>query len=147
MLLDGRAGVTLWYDYLSGDDAATPETEVFHTLFATNHKFYGVADIFLDLPAHTGGAGLQDMAVKLSWRPTDAIGIGADLHSFRTAKQGSLSGSHFGEEIDLTVSHRYSDYLSATAGFSYVFQDDPLAEVGRLSENLKWFYLMLSASF
>ena len=146
-LLDGRAGVTLWYDYLSGDDAASAETGVFQTLFATNHKFYGLADVFLDLPAHTSGSGLQDMAVKLSWRLTDAIGLGADVHSFRAAKRRALSGSHFGEEIDLTVSHRYSNYLTATGGFSYLFQDDPLAEVGRLSEDLRWFYLMLSASF
>jgi len=145
--LDGRAGVSLWWDYLSGDDTSTAETEVFQTLFATNHKFYGLADVFLDLPSHTAGAGLQDLAVKLSWRPTDAIQIGADLHSFRAAKQGALSGNHFGEEIDLTVSHRYSDYLTATGGFSYVFQDVALADAGRLSEDLKWFYLMLSASF
>ena len=146
-LLDGRASVTLWYDYLSGDDAASAATEVFQTLFATNHKFYGLADVFLDLPAHTAGSGLQDMAVKLSWRPTDAIGLGADVHSFRAAKQRALSGSHFGEEIDLTVSHCYSSYLTATGGFSYVFQDDPLLEVGRLQGDLRWFYLMLSASF
>ena len=87
------------------------------------------------------------MAVKLSWQLAEAVGFRADLHSFRAARQGALSGSHFGDEVDLSLSRRYSEYLTATAGFSYLLQDDPLAEVGRLSEDLKWFYLMLDASF
>ena len=145
--LERRVGVTLWYDYVSGDDASTAETEAFHTLFATNHKFYGLADLFLDLPVHTAGAGLQDMALKLSWQPRDDFSLAADLHSFRAAERGTLSGSHFGDEIDLTASHRYSEHLTAVTGFSYVLQDDPLAEIGRLSEDLKWLYVMLSAAF
>ncbi len=144
---DGKAGVTLWYDYLSGDDAATADTEVFNTLFATNHKFYGFADVFLNIPLNTGGAGLQDMAVKLNWKPEAAIRFAADLHSFSAAEQGTLSDSHFANELDLTLSHRYTEHLSATVGFSYVDQDAALAEVGRLSENMTWFYVMLDAIF
>lgn len=143
----GDATLTLWYDYLSGDDPSTPEVEVFKTLFGTNHKFYGLADLFLNIPAHTGGAGLQDMALKLMWRPSSTVGFGADLHRFSAAEQGTLSGSHFGDELDLTLTHRYSQRFGATAGFSYVVQDDPFGEVGRLSEDLTWFYIMLNATF
>jgi Alginate export len=146
-LADGKAGITLWYDYLSGDDAATVDTEVFNTLFATNHKFYGFADVFLNIPKNTGGAGLQDMAVKFNWKPRPAIRFAADLHSFSAAEQGTLSDSHFANELDLTLSHRYTEHLSATVGFSYVDQDAALAEVGRLSENMTWFYVMLDAVF
>jgi hypothetical protein len=144
---DGRAGVTLWYDYLSGDDEATPETEAFHALFGTNHKFYGLADLFLNIPVHTGGAGLQDLALKVAWSPADRLDLGADLHTFRTAQQGPLSTNHFGEELDLTLTHRYSGNLTAVAGLSYVFQADALADVGRLSEDMTWFYIMLNARF
>lgn len=138
---------TLWYDYLSGDDPDTPEVEVFNTLFATNHKFYGFADLFLNIPAHTAGAGLQDLALKLQWRPTTTVTTGLDVHSFRAAEQGSLTGTHFGEEFDLTIGHRYSQNLAATVGVSLVLQDDPLAEVGRLDEDLTWFFIMLNATF
>jgi len=146
-LLDERVGVTLWYDYVSGDDPSTPEIEVFHTLYATNHRFYGLADLFLDVPAHTGGSGLQDMAVKLAWRPRDDVSVGAEAHAFRAAERRALSGSRLAEEIDLTLRYRYSQYLTATTGFSYVLQQPPLAEIGRLSEDLSWFYVMLSAAF
>ena len=146
-LLPERLDATLWYDYLSGDDPATPAVEVFHTLYATGHKFYGFADLFLDIPAHTAGAGLQDMALKLALRATDRVRFAADLHSFRAAEQGTLSGSHFGDELDLSVTRRHSEHLTATVGFSYILQDDAWAEIGRLDEDMKWLYVMLSAAF
>lgn len=57
--------MTLWYDHLSGDDDPSDGTvRVFDTLFATNHKFYGLADYFLNIPVQTVGRGLQDLALK-----------------------------------------------------------------------------------
>ena len=145
---EGKAGVTAWYDYLSGDDDPTDdEVGVFSTLYATNHKFYGFADVFLDIPVHTGGAGLQDMAVKFSWTPTDRVRLGADLHSFSAAEQGLLSTSHFANELDLTLTHRYTPNLTMVTGLSFVMQDDALEEIGRLSEDMTWFYVMLNAVF
>lgn len=146
-LADGMADVTLWYDYLSGDDPATPEVEVFNTLYATNHKFYGSADVFTNIPLHTGGAGLQDIAAKLAFRPTDNVTAGVDLHMFRTTQQGTLTGSHLADEIDLSLSHRYSSNLGVTAGFSYVAQKAALGEIGRLGEDQTWFYVMFDAIF
>ena len=143
----GPLSATLWYDYLSGDDPNTPEVEVFNTFFGTNHKFYGLADLFLNIPAHTGGAGLQDFALKLLWAPTSSVSVGGDVHRLSASEQGTLSGSHFGDELDLTIRHRYSDRFSAALGFSYVIQDEPLAEIGRLGEDLSWVYVMLNASF
>lgn len=144
---DGDATATLWYDYVSGDDPATPEVEVFNTLYATNHKFYGLADVFTNIPAHTGGAGLQDIALKLGFQAREDLTIGVDVHTFLAARDDGLSGSHFADELDLTLTHRYTENLGVTAGFSYVVQDDPLAEVGRLGDDLKWFYVMFDAIF
>lgn len=143
----GRFSATLWYDYLSGDDPSTPEVEVFNTLYATNHKFYGLADLFLSIPAHTAGAGLQDLALKLAYRPLDTMTTGLDVHTFRAAEEGILTESHFGEELDLTITHRHSDHLSASFGLSHVLQADGLAEAGRLGEDMTWLYLMLNATF
>lgn len=146
-LADGRIGLTLWYDYLSADDPSTPEVEVFNTLFATNHKFYGFADLFLNIPENTGGAGLQDAAVKLLLRATDRTNAGLDLHSFWAGGGAGLTSSHYGEEIDLTLNHRYSANLLVTGGMSYVMQRDGLSEIGRLDENLTTFYVMVNATF
>lgn len=145
---DNKGRITLWYDYLSGDD--TPgdgKARVFDTMFATNHKFYGFADLFLNIPAHTAGLGLQDFAVKGSLRARDDVTLALDLHSFRLAKRGGTTTAHLGEEIDFTVTHRYSSNLGITGGLSVVFQGAGLADIGRLTENMTWGYLMLNATF
>lgn len=144
----GRGGLTLWYDYLSGDgDPSHGEVRVFETLFATNHKFYGYADLFTDIPAHTGGRGLQDAAVKLSWKLRDDAVLNLDLHAFRVAQRGALKSGRLGEEVDLTATWRYAPGVTLLWGFSYVVQGDALAELGRLSRDLSYAYLMLTASF
>jgi Alginate export len=143
-----KGRITLWYDYLSGDD--TPgdgKARVFDTMFATNHKFYGFADLFLNIPVQTAGLGLQDFAVKGSLQARDDVKLGLDLHSFRLAKRGGTTTAHLGEEIDLTVTHQYSSNLGITGGLSVVIQADGFADIGRLTQNLTWGYLMLNATF
>ncbi len=144
----GRARLTLWYDYLSGDDdPGDGETGVFNTLYATNHKFYGFSDLFLDIPVHTGGRGLRDAAVKLAVTPRDGVRIGADLHSFRVAASGGGVDPRLGEELDLTLAWDYAPGVTLQGGVSYVLQGDGLADLERLGEDMVFSYLMLSAVF
>lgn len=145
----GRASVVLWYDYLSGDDDATDgKSKVFDTLFATNHKFYGFADVFLNIPVHTGGLGLQDLALKASFSPAKPVKLSAHLHAFRAAKKDPASDSRrMGEEIDLTVSYTYSANVSFVGGYSYVMANDVLKSIGRLSDDLSFGYVMTNVQF
>jgi len=143
----GQGSATLWFDYLSGDDNPSDgKTKVFDTLFATNHKFYGFADLFLNIPAHTAGRGLRDMAIKLSW-PLGPIALKADIHSFALAEKGGLDSAHLGEEIDLILNHKYSNDVSLTAGLSHVLADDAFAAIGRLSDDATWAFFMVDAHF
>ena len=147
-VVSDKATITVWYDYLSGDDDPTDNTvKVFNTLFATNHKFYGFADLFLNIPLHTGGLGLQDLALKGAFRPREDVNVGIDFHEFLFAKQGTMTSRRIGEEIDFTVSHRYSANLTVQAGYSFIVQGEGFRDLGRLSENGQWGYLMLNASF
>ena len=145
----GTGGLlTLWYDLLSGDaDPNDGETKVFDTMFATNHKFYGFADLFTDIPVHTGGQGLQDLAVKGSYRVSPQVSLELDLHTFSLVEQRSLASSHLGEEIDATVQYRYSGNLTFQGGVSWLLQDDAWGDIGRLSEDMTWAYLMLNVVF
>lgn len=145
---EGRARATLWYDYLSGDETpATGDVGAFRTLYATNHKFYGYADLFLDVPAQTGGRGLQDPAVKLSFEPVEAWSAGADFHAFRLARAGGGIDGRLGEELDLTLTHRYAEGVTLQAGFSQVWGGPGLRDLGRLTGDLQFAYVMLSAVF
>jgi hypothetical protein len=144
----GKISLTGWYDYLSGDDDPTDgKSNVFNTLFATNHKFYGIADLFLNIPVHTGGLGLQDFAIKGSFTPIAPVLIGLDVHHFRTAKQGSLTSSRYGEEIDLVGRYVYNQYFTVSGGLAYVVQGPAWSELGRLGENMIWTYVMLDMKF
>lgn len=147
-IADGKATVTVWADVLSGDDDPVDgETKVFDTLFATNHKFYGFADLFLNIPVHTAGRGLRDLALKGTLSPAKGWKLSADLHSFAVMADAGMSEARLGEELDLTASYRYSANATWVAGLSYVNAGDGLAEIGRLDDNLLWAYVMTDVRF
>ena len=129
------------------DDPDTPEVEVFHTFFATNHKYYGFADLFLNIPVHTGGLGLQDLAAKTSQRLTDASTLAVDVHTFRTAQEGTLGSRNLANELDVTFNYRHTDNLALTAGWSQVFMGDALLELGRFEDDVTFVYVMLNGVF
>jgi hypothetical protein len=146
--LTDKATLTLWGDLLSGDNDPTDgDIKVFNTLFATNHKFYGFADLFLNVPAHTNGQGLMELAIKLSLKPKKGVSLGVDLHSFRLAEKRALTSSRLGEEVDVTLGYKYSKQASIVVGGSYVFQKDALGAIGRLGEDMKWAYVMTNVAF
>ncbi|MFW6090143.1 MAG: alginate export family protein, partial [Gemmatimonadota bacterium] len=145
---DERASLRLWYDRLSGDDDPTDATiGAFHTLYATNHKFYGYADLFVDVPAHTGGRGLQDIALRTTYRPADRLDVGLDTHLFRLEAPTDEVPARLAEELDLTARYRYDANFTVTAGVSYVVGGPALARLGRPDGNQAFGYLMLDATF
>jgi hypothetical protein len=144
----GKGNITLWYDYLSGDDDTTDrDVKVFDTLFATNHKFYGFADLFLNIPVHTGGLGLQDAAVKVAFPLAEGAKLAIDGHVFLLAKKGAASSKRLGQEVDATLSYKYSGQVTFVGGFSYVIAKKALADIGRLNDDMKFSYLMMNVAF
>ena len=155
-LLSGEVGidvidgvtVSAMYDRLSGDDdPLDDEVRVFDTLFATNHKFYGYADLFLNIPAHTGGRGLQDMALKSAWRPIQPLTLTLDLHRFDAAADDGMDDGHFADEADLVASWRFSPTLGLSAGLFWVDPAAGLGEIGRPTDELLVTYLAVDATF
>jgi hypothetical protein len=145
---NGTGTVTIWFDHLSGDDdPADGQTKVFDTLFATNHKFYGLADLFLNIPAHTGGLGLQDLALKGSYRVRDCLSLAVDLHTFRLATRGSLASRHLADEIDVGATYSYMPGVTFTAGWSLVLDGSALNELGRLTHDMTYGYVSLNTVF
>ena len=142
-------GATLWYDYLSGDDDPTDgEIRAFDTLFATNHKFYGYMDLFLNIPVQTAGRGLQDLAVKTSYDLGEGRSLGADLHTFHLAAADGLDTGHIGEELDLTYRWGYAPGVTLTAGVSYFVAADAWSTVlGNPDENQVWGFAMVDVVF
>ena len=123
------------------------DVKSFQTVAGTNHKFYGLADLFLNIPVHTGGLGLQDFALKGMIRANEDFRVGVDLHAFRVAKQGGLTTSELGQEVDVTGWYRFSSNVMFQGGVSFIAQGEGMAELGRLSEDLWWSYLQMAVTF
>ncbi len=103
-----------WFEWLSGDeDAADGTVRTFDTLYATNHKFYGLMDFFLNLPVDTRGLGLWDAGGRVQISPTRRTLLLLDLHHFELAAEDPRYGtSTIGNELDLLVSYKVNRYLS-----------------------------------
>jgi hypothetical protein len=136
---------TVGIDYLSGDDDQSDDTyKVFDTLYATNHKFYGYMDYFLNIPTHTLGLGLSDIHAKVAVQAHKDVSVRLAFHTFMSnadfvATDGSTSTS-FGNEVDLTVVYKYTDRLSFTGGAS-VFAPGEIFKATRGEDLGTWAYV------
>ena len=132
---------------IGDDDPAGGKQKVFDTLFATNHAFYGHADVFTNLPVHTGGRGLQDLAARLSISPMRGLILSVDGHAFFAARKSGSDSRRFGEELDFAVSLPIRRSAKLKAGLSYFYAADALADVGRLRHDIRFGYLLADVSF
>lgn len=109
-------------DYLSGDDDFSDgEYNVFNTLYATNHKFYGHMDYFINIPNHTYSLGLVDVYGKFSIVPWKRLKFGGDVHLFNAAAENEMvfgDIKEFGFELDVYGSYKYSENVSFQGGMS-----------------------------
>ncbi|MFN7954210.1 MAG: alginate export family protein [bacterium] len=132
----GPVMATLGYEYLSGDDDSKDRSRnAFDTLLATNHKFYGEMDYFLNNAADTASLGLQDLVAKLRYKLASTTSLAADLHHFQTAVEDETPGiapdkrrfgghQDLGEELDVWVLHTYTANLDFRAGYSFFVPGD-----------------------
>jgi len=133
--------ITLWYDSLSGvddDDASSGDFGAFDTMYDTGHKFYGFQDFYLNRAgSSTGYYGLEDYALKFKGSPKPGWTVKADWHHFRTqtdlsgddantviasdATLGATTGADadLGQELDLTLVHKYDSNTKIALGYSH----------------------------
>ncbi|OGU34523.1 MAG: hypothetical protein A2068_04500 [Ignavibacteria bacterium GWB2_35_6b] len=138
-------------DYLSGDDNFTDDDyKVFNTLYATNHKYYGYMDFFVNLPPNTYEAGLTDIHAKFAFLPFEKVTAGLNLHIFNSSADYTLlngnTAKSFGTEADFTIGYQSSENLNVTGGFSF-FSPGEIFEETRGSDTSTWMYLMTTFSF
>jgi len=118
----------LGVDYLSGTDALDGKNHkfrTFHTLYATNHKFYGLMDYFLDLPAQTRNGGLTDVYAKASLKFSEAVSFAVDGHYFLLSNNVIVPPNpavaidkKLGAELDAVLDYKFLPDLNIKAGLS-----------------------------
>ncbi len=162
----------------SDSDAAAGEYGTFNTLFDTGHKFYGYMDLFLPATGSASARlGLQDLAIKAKIQPMDKWTVKADYHWFYTAEgaagnpvvsagDGSLGGSpgantagagfassgidgsDLGQELDITVVHKYNANTKIVLGYSSFFQSSLFHDINNNGgDGADWGYVMFDVTF
>jgi len=133
------------YDYLSGNDGSA-DYKAFNTLYATNHKFYGSMDYFINIPAATGGLGLKDFMVKFQHKFHPQVTCKADFHLFRYAREDSFGQKALGKELDLSLLYNCRKLVKNTIGLS-IFIPDEVFERTRGDRTAYWMYYMMTVDF
>jgi hypothetical protein len=111
-------------DYLSGDDdTADTETKAFNTLYATNHKFYGYMDYFLNIPSQLDQAGLVDAFLRGTLTTSANTNVRLDLHRFLTAQKRNGERA-LGTELDLVGRWRIEQPATLELGVGIFVPED-----------------------
>jgi Alginate export len=141
-------GISAWYEMLSGDDDLTDdEVGAFDTLFATNHKFYGHMDIFLNIPVHTAGLGLHDAGGRLQITPWKPFTLAADFHYFQLDQKDAADETLLGTEVDLMANLAANKNVKLSAGYSMFTPDKAMENISGGDEAEAFAYGMMDFAF
>lgn len=152
------------YDFGSGDsDPDDGKNETLELLFGTNHRLYGVMDLFglrnMHIPRVNGSIKpLPDMTITLEW-----LGFWlAETADFLYPESGagrSQNGygrnpgfsSQVGNEVDLIMNWRVVSWANLQAGYGHFFVGEYIRQTaaagGRDAEDADWIYLQGTLSF
>ena len=166
--------ITLWFDSLSGtddSDAAGDDMGTFNTQSDTGHKFYGFMDQFTNARnLGTAYYGLNDYAVKTKWKISPKNTFKMDFHHFETqtsmddGDSDTLRDNHtgvasmdstLGEELDLTLVHKYDANTKIVLGWSRYFTSVTHSILNgsggtagsNSTEDQDWMYVMVDTKF
>jgi hypothetical protein len=160
----GSPRLGLGYDFGSGDSNPTDgKNETVELLFGTNHRLYGLMDIFglrnLHIPRIGGSLKpVKDLTMSLEWLgfwladtadfPFPEIGAGRNQNGY--GRNPGFS-SYVGNELDLLVNWRVAAWGQLQAGYAHFFVGDYIrqsaAAGGRNTEDANWAYVQATLSF
>ncbi|HCV26170.1 MAG TPA: hypothetical protein DGN59_22190, partial [Candidatus Latescibacteria bacterium] len=81
------------------------DREAFDMMYPAWHTFFGLMDLFRDMPEDTGNGGLLDFRVQGEMSASESVRVGLHVHHFTLAK-GVEKG--LGQEADAIVTYRYN---------------------------------------
>jgi hypothetical protein len=136
----------VWYEHLSGDDDLADTTvRAFDTLYATNHKFYGLMDLFLNIPVDASGLGLVDAGGRASLDPARWLALALDYHHFEQARRHPITNTTtLGNELDLVARVKINRHLAVEGAAGVFFPKLGISNLrGGGTDTEGWGYLQL----
>ncbi len=151
----------LWaeYNFATGDgNPGDNDIETFQNLFPTNHKFYGIMDLF-------SWQNMHNPMISVRVCPSEKVTAQVDYHAFwlantddvwyrangmtavRQSTPAARAASNFvGQEIDFIVTWNATKSLQFQGGYAHFFAGDYLADTGP-SDDADFGYLQATLSF
>ncbi len=144
----------LGFDYLSGnkDNTDSKQSKNFHTLYPTNHKFYGYMDYFLGFPTDVKSRGLNDAYLRVGYAFSPKISTTLDGHYFMLANENNLGTNKIkkalGTEIDLILDYKPSNLIHLQIGYSMMFATQNMEYLKGGNKNVYngWAFAMLKVT-
>ena len=100
---------------ITGVSGSGKSSLAFDTLFATNHRFYGLMDLFTDIPRDTDSRGLVDVMLKGELWASEDVRVGLQVHQLSLASGGE-GGRNLGQEADAVLTFRFNDAFAIDWG-------------------------------
>ncbi len=149
-----RNSIGLGADYLSGnkDNTSATASNSFSTLYATNHKFYGYMDYFLNIPTDTKQRGLMDLYARIGYTPSNTVNLTVDIHHFSLANENNIGVNKIkktlGTEADVLIDFKPSTIIQLQFGYSLLFATKNMEYIkgGNADDINTWAFLMLKVS-
>ncbi len=151
----------LWaeYNFATGDsNPADNDIETFQNLFPTNHKFYGIMDLF-------SWQNMHNPMLSLRVAPCKKVTATLDYHAFflantddvwyrangitpvRPLTPAARTASNFvGQEVDFVVTWNATKALQVQAGYAHFFAGDYVSGTGP-SDDANFGYLQATLTF
>ena len=148
-----KGAVAVGFDFVSGDDPTDKDFQAFNTLYATNHKFYGFMDYYLNVPADTDGGGLQDYYLNVNFNTSNKSSFKLFYHQFFLANDvpdltnpGEMLSNNLGGEADAVFEYKMASYATFNIGLSMYFPNATTAQIkgGSMDKINTWGWVMLS---
>ncbi|PKV75667.1 alginate export protein [Pontibacter ramchanderi] len=144
---------TIGTTYLSGMAGNERKVRSFNTLYATNHKFYGLMDYFINVPTDTRQGGLHNTYLKASFNPVSRYSLSLDYHYFALASNLNATETlpatdkrYLGSEIDAVLQYKHSDQIQFFVGYSSLFAGQSMGAIkpGNASAYADWGWVMVN---
>lgn len=160
----GTPRLGIGYEYGSGDDDATDgKVETFESLFAINHRGYGLMDV-------TSPRNIHIPKLAFSLKPVKGLTLSVDYLWFILASTNdyfypesgggrsgngyginSGFGSFVGSEIDIYASYTVNNWLNIQAGYGHFFTgdyiEDTVASTDMHATDADWLYTQFTFNF
>ena len=158
-----KYGVTVGYDYLSGDDYV-PDLyggkfgmvrhdviKGFSPLYGSNKKFYGIMDYFYESAyAHGFTPGLQNVFIGPYYKPNGKFACRATYHYMAVATKVSTLDRTLGHCIDLQASYQFTKDIALSAGYTQMMGTETMERLKQDDSSQQarwgWFSLVISPS-